>query len=110
MNELIPLPRASETAIERPAPRRPVASSVPPFAADDASQLREWMRVLWMRRYIVLTAIIIVTTLAGVHVFNTPASYEASAVVEILKEDNALAKPGDLDTSDRPDPNYEIDL
>lgn len=113
MNELMTPPnRTSETALERPAPRPlgPVASSVPPLAADDASQLREWLRVLWTRRYIVLTAVIIVTTLAGVHVFNTPPSYEASAVVEILKEDNALAKPGDLDTSDRPDPNYEVDL
>ncbi len=61
-----------------------------------AIHLREHWRVVWQRRWFVITVFVLVVGLVGVYSFLTPPVYEATATVEVQPQARRLAPGQDV--------------
>lgn len=105
-NRLMPMP-AVERSLERPLTDLNAARSYGP-AANEPSQLRDYLFVVLKRKWLILSLCVVITSLVAVQMFRQPSIYEAEATIRIeQKRGNVLAtsKDGNIFAS-QPDPNF----
>ena len=78
---------------------------------DEKVYVRRMWRAIRKRRWLIVVLAIVTTSIVTVEVFRTKSMYQASATVEIGKENRTLVRSGDLVIqSDEPDDNYYFSL
>jgi succinoglycan biosynthesis transport protein ExoP len=80
-NRLLPL---SPEAIDRPlrdlAQPAPVAAAA---AAQEPAHLREYLAVVFKRKWLILSLMVVVTSLVAIQMYRLPSQYEAQATIQI---------------------------
>lgn len=76
----------------------------------DGIDFREYFRRLRRHKWLILSIVIIVTTLATIRVYRTKDWYTASTVLEIGKENSTVLKSGSVTLNDDMDPNYLVNV
>jgi succinoglycan biosynthesis transport protein ExoP len=105
-NRLMPMP-AVERSLDRPLPDLSAARSYGP-AANEPSQLRDYLFVVLKRKWLILSLCLVITSLVAVQMFRQPSIFEAEAMIRIeQRRGNVLAtsKDGNIFAS-QPDPNF----
>ena len=74
-NRLMPVP-AVDRAIDRPLNDLTQVKSYGP-AANDPTQLRDYLFVILKRKWLILSLCLVVTSLVAVQMFRQPSIYEA---------------------------------
>ncbi|MGA9774282.1 MAG: polysaccharide biosynthesis tyrosine autokinase [Blastocatellia bacterium] len=77
---------------------------------DDKAQLREMLRALRKRKWLVASIVLIVTTLVTIEMIRAKAIYQATTIIEIGKENSTVVKTGDFVINDDSDPQYQVNL
>ncbi len=76
----------------------------------DQIDVREVWRRVRKHKWLILSVVTILTTLATIQVFRTKAWYTASTVIEIGKENSMVIKSEGLTLSDDSDPYYLVNV
>jgi uncharacterized protein involved in exopolysaccharide biosynthesis len=80
------------------------------YPADNQKiHLRELWRTVRKRKWLILTIVVIITTLATIEMYRTKNTYQASTLVEIGKDMTTLGRPGSIYGDDY-DPFYMVNI
>jgi len=80
-----------------------------PPADDQKIHLRELWRTVRKRKWLILTIVVIITTLATIEMYRTKNTYQASTLIEIGKDMTTLGRPGSIYGDDY-DPFYMVNI
>src|SRR4030095_14008389 len=80
-NRLMPLP-AVDRGIDRPLPDLTQIKSYGP-AANQPTQLRDYVFVVLKRKWLILSLCLVVTSLVAVQMFRQPSIYQAETTIRI---------------------------
>jgi len=73
--------------------------------------LRELLRIIRQRKWLVISIVIIVTTIVAIQMYRAKSIYQASAVIEVGKDSPTLVKAGEVVyQNDDMDPYYNINI
>ena len=92
-NRLMPLPNAPERALERPL--QDMASRPYRYygaTPAESTHLRDYFRIVMKRKWIILTLVLIVTSLATVQMYRQPLIFEASTMLQIEPKKDSVLK------------------
>lgn len=109
-NRLLPLspPHAN---LDRPlrdlAQPGTVPTAVPVAAvASEQAQLRDYIRIVLKRKWLILSVTLIVTSLVAIYMYRQPTIYEASATLQIDQRQRSYLKTAELNINTGNDPTY----
>ncbi|MEW6129411.1 MAG: polysaccharide biosynthesis tyrosine autokinase [Acidobacteriota bacterium] len=77
---------------------------------DDNHRLRDLLRIVRRRKWLILTLVFIITTLVTIEMYRTKSTYESSTLIEIGKDTNVSMRPGDLAVNEEYDPFYQVNI
>src|SRR5918997_5464386 len=93
-NRLLPL---SSEAIDRPLRDLAAAPVVAPAAsvsANEPAHLREYLAVILKRKWLILSLVVVVTTLAAIQMYRLPSIYEAQTTIQIEQRRSNVLETG----------------
>src|ERR1700752_678943 len=103
-NRLMPLPGTDRT-LDRPlSDLTPIKSYGP--AANEPSQLRDYLFVVLKRKWLILSLCVVVTSLVAIQMFRQPSIYEASATIRIEQRAKNILQSPQLVLNAQPDANF----
>src|SRR5689334_9732889 len=79
-------------------------------AEDDHIHVRELWRLIRKRKGLILSLMLIITTLVTVEMYRTKSIYQASAMVEVGKENAGFLKNGEVQMPDDSDLNPQMGI
>jgi polysaccharide biosynthesis transport protein len=103
-NRLMPLP-AVDRGIDRPLTDLTQVKSYGP-AANEPTQLRDYLFVILKRKWLILSLCLVVTSLVAVQMFRQPSIYEAEATIRIEQRKNNILQSDKFIIGGQPDPNF----
>ena len=103
-NRLMPLP-AVDRGIDRPLPDLTQVKSYGP-AANEPTQLRDYLFVILKRKWLILSLCLVVTSLVAVQMFRQPSIYEAEATIRIEQRKSNVLQTDKFIIGGQPDPNF----
>jgi capsular exopolysaccharide synthesis family protein len=103
-NRLMPLP-AVDRGIDRPITDLTQVKSYGP-AANEPTQLRDYLFVILKRKWLILSLCLVVTSLVAVQMFRQPSIYEAEATIRIEPRKNNVLQTDKFIIGGQPDPNF----
>lgn len=103
-NRLMPLP-AVDRAIDRPLNDLTQVKSYGP-AANDPTQLRDYLFVILKRKWLILSLCLVVTSLVAVQMFRQPSIYEAETTIRIEQRKTNVLQTDKFIIGGQPDPNF----
>jgi len=103
-NRLMPLPGVDRT-IDRPIPDLSPARSYGP-AANEPTQLREYLFVVLKRKWLIASLCLVVTSLVAVQMFRQPSIYQAETTIRIEQRQRNVLKLSDFSVNAAPDANF----
>jgi capsular exopolysaccharide synthesis family protein len=77
--------------------------------ADHKIHVRELWRTVRKRKWLIVSTVLVVTTLATVEVYRTRDSFQAATMIEIGKDSGMLGRPGSIFGDDY-DPFYMVNI
>ena len=77
--------------------------------AEHRIHVRELWRTVRKRKWLIISIVLVVTTLAAIEVYRTKNSYQATTMVEIGKDSAMLGRPGSIFGDDY-DPFYMVNI
>ena len=103
-NRLMPLP-AGDRTLDRPlSDLSPVKSYGP--AANEPTQLRDYLFVVLKRKWLILSLCVVVTSLVAVQMFRQPSIYQAEATVRIEQRTKNVLQTKEFVLNAQPDANF----
>ena len=103
-NRLMPLP-AGDRALDRPlGDLGPVRSYGP--AANEPTQLRDYLFVVLKRKWLILSLCLVVTSLVAVQMFRQPSIYQAESTIRIEQRTKNVLKTTEFVVNAQPDANF----
>ena len=103
-NRLMPLPTV-DRGIDRPLPDLTQVKSYGP-AANEPTQLRDYLFVILKRKWLILSLCLVVTSLVAVQMFRQPSIYEAETTIRIEQRKNNVLQTDKFIIGGQPDPNF----
>ena len=100
----MPLP-AVDRGIDRPLTDLTQVKSYGP-AANEPTQLRDYLFVILKRKWLILSLCLVVTSLVAVQMFRQPSIYEAEATIRIEQRKNNVLQTDKFIIGGQPDPNF----
>src|SRR3954447_4933950 len=89
-NRLLPLPTVETTAVERPFDMN-LSRGYGYSAAPAEVNVRDYLRVVLKRKWLILTLIVVVTSMVTIQMYRLPSIYQATTTIQIEpKKDNIL--------------------
>jgi capsular exopolysaccharide synthesis family protein len=104
-NRLMPMPAVDRTALERPLSDVNAARSYGP-AANEPTQLRDYLFVVLKRKWLILSLCLVVTSLVAVQMFRQPSIFQAETTIRIEQRKNSILQSDKLVISGPADPNF----
>ena len=102
-NRLMPLP-AVDRAIDRPLSDLQAKPYGP--AANEPTQLRDYLFIILKRKWLILSLCLVVTSLVAVQMFRQPSIYEAEATIRIEQRRSNVLQTDKFIIGGQPDPNF----
>ncbi len=103
-NRLMPLP-ASDRTLDRPlSDLTPIKSYGP--AANEPTQLRDYLFVILKRKWLILSLCVVVTSLVAVQMFRQPSIYQAESTVRIEQRTKNVLQTKEFVLNAQPDSNF----
>lgn len=103
-NRLMPLPVA-DRALEKPlTDTNPLRSYGP--AANEPTQLRDYLFVVLKRKWLILSLCLVVTSLVAVQMFRQPTLYQAETTIRIEQRKQSVLSTDKLVLNAQPDANF----
>jgi capsular exopolysaccharide synthesis family protein len=103
-NRLMPLPAVDRT-LDRPlSDLGPVKSYGP--AANEPTQLRDYLFVVLKRKWLILSLCLVVTSLVAVQMFRQPSIYQAETTIRIEQKKNNVLLGKEFVLNAQPDANF----
>jgi succinoglycan biosynthesis transport protein ExoP len=103
-NRLMPLPTV-DRGIDRPLTDLTQVKSYGP-AANEPTQLRDYLFVILKRKWLILSLCLVVTSLVAVQMFRQPSIYEAETTIRIEQRKNNVLQTDKFIIGGQPDPNF----
>lgn len=103
-NRLMSMP-AVERSLERPLSDIGQVRSYGP-AASEPNQLRDYLFVVFKRKWLILSLCLVVTSLVAVQMFRQPSIYEAEATIRIEQRSKNVLQTKDFVLNAQPDANF----
>lgn len=103
-NRLMPLP-AIDRGLDRPLNDLTQVKSYGP-AANEPTQLRDYLFVVLKRKWLILSLCLVVTSLVAVQMFRQPSIYEAEATIRIEQKKSNVLQTKEFIIGGQPDPNF----
>ncbi|HEY6805794.1 MAG TPA: polysaccharide biosynthesis tyrosine autokinase [Pyrinomonadaceae bacterium] len=103
-NRLMPLPGV-DRGIDRPLPDLSATRSYGP-AANEPSQLRDYVFVVLKRKWLILSLCLVVTSLVAVQMFRQPSIYQAESTIRIEQRQKSVLKTTEFVVNAQPDGNF----
>jgi succinoglycan biosynthesis transport protein ExoP len=103
-NRLMPLPGV-DRSIDRPLTDLNAAKSYGP-AANEPTQLRDYLFVVLKRKWLILSLCLVVTSLVAVQMFRQPSIYQAESTVRIEQRQKSVLKTTEFVVNAQPDANF----
>src|SRR5215203_4452663 len=103
-NRLMPIP-ASERGLDRPLNDIGQVRSYGP-AATEPNQLRDYLFVVFKRKWLILSLCLVVTSLVAVQMFRQPSIYEAEATIRVEQRTQNVLQTKDFILNAQPDGNF----
>ena len=103
-NRLMPMP-AVERSLERPLSDIAQVKSYGP-AANEPTQLRDYLFVVLKRKWLILSLCLVVTSLVAIQMIRQPSIYEAEATIRIEQRAKNVLQTKELVLNAQPDPNF----
>jgi capsular exopolysaccharide synthesis family protein len=103
-NRLIPLPAVDRT-LERPLSDLGQIKSYGP-AANEPTQLRDYLFVVLKRKWLILSLCLVVTSLVAVQMFRQPSIYQAEATIRIEQRSKNVLLGKEFVLNSQPDANF----
>lgn len=108
-NRLLPLAPTTET-LERPL--RDLSHAPPVVGSSSAGEpahLREYVAVVFKRKWLILSLMVVITSLVAIQMYRLPSIYEAKTQIEIAQKGKSIlstSRAGDLVIRGGNDANY----
>ena len=103
-NRLMPLPAVDRT-LDRPLSDLGPTKSYGP-AANEPTQLREYLFVVLKRKWLILSLCLVVTSLVAVQMFRQPSIYQAESTIRIEQKKNNVLLGKEFVLNAQPDANF----
>ncbi|PWT90589.1 MAG: hypothetical protein C5B55_09490 [Blastocatellia bacterium] len=103
-NRLMPMP-AVERSLDKPLTDLNAARSYGP-AANEPTQLRDYLFVILKRKWLILSLCLVVTSLVAVQMFRQPSIYEAETTIRIEQRKSNILQSDKLVIGGQLDPNF----
>src|ERR1700741_3015386 len=101
-NRLMPIP-AVERGLDRPLNDVSQVRSYGP-AANEPTQLRDYLFVVLKRKWLILSLCLVVTSLVAVQMFRQPSIFQAETTIRIEQRRNNILQSDKFVISGQPDP------
>ena len=103
-NRLMPLP-ATDRTLDRPlSDLNPIKSYGP--AANEPTQLRDYLFVVLKRKWLILSLCVVVTSLVAVQMFRQPSIFQAESTVRIEQRTKNVLQTKEFVLNAQPDANF----
>jgi len=103
-NRLMPM-SAVERTLDKPLSDLNQVRSYGP-AANEPSQLRDYLFVILKRKWLILSLCLVVTSLVAIQMFRQPSIYEAEATIRIEQRNKSVLSTDKFVLNAQPDPNF----
>jgi succinoglycan biosynthesis transport protein ExoP len=103
-NRLMPLPGV-DRSLDRPLTDLSAAKSYGP-AANEPTQLRDYLFVVLKRKWLIISLCLVVTSLVAVQMFRQPSIYQAESTVRIEQRQKSVLKTTEFVVNAQPDANF----
>lgn len=90
-NRLLPLPSEQ---LDRPLRDLAAATTAVPAVSTEQPHLREYLAVVLKRKWLILSLVVIVTSLATIQMYRMPSIYEASTQIQIEQKARSVVETG----------------
>lgn len=106
-NRLVPVP-GIEPALDRPLNDMAQPKSYGPYGAArvDGNHLRDYLFVVFKRKWLILTLVLVVTSLVTIQMFHMPSVYEAETTIRIEPKPRSVLQTREIVISAQTDPNF----
>jgi capsular exopolysaccharide synthesis family protein len=106
-NRLLPLP-SGDRAVDRPL-EAPISRGYGYSGGAAEVNVRDYLMVIYKRKWLILTLVLIITSLATIQMYRLPSIYEAQSVIQIEPRRDSILKSGKeivINTGNQKDPAY----
>src|SRR5499426_795951 len=64
--------------------------------ADKLARLREWRRIIYRHKWLILSIVLIILPLATIQAYRAKPIYQATTTIDVRPETSSLSKTGDV--------------
>ncbi|MGH9943278.1 MAG: GumC family protein [Pyrinomonadaceae bacterium] len=107
-NRLMPLSPTTAAGIDRPLREltQPATATGGAYLGIEPTHLRDYLNVVWKRKWLILSLIVVVTTLVAIQMYRLPSLYEAHTTIMIEPKARIGIKTKDVTINQGTDPAY----
>jgi succinoglycan biosynthesis transport protein ExoP len=103
-NRLVPVP-AIDRALDRPLSE--IAQSKPyGTSAAEPTNIRDYLHVVLKRKWLILSLVVVITSLATIQMFRQPSIYEGVTTIRIEQKPKSVLQTKELVINSGTDPNF----
>ncbi|MBA3323035.1 MAG: GumC family protein, partial [Pyrinomonadaceae bacterium] len=109
-NRLMPLSPTAAAGLDRPlrdlTQSPAIAASGGTYLGLEPTHLRDYLNVVWKRKWLLLSLLVVVTTLVAIQMYRMPSIYEAETMIQIEPKTRIGIKTKDIVINQGTDPGY----
>src|ERR1700730_3685101 len=103
-NRLVPVP-AIDRALDRPLSE--IAQAKPyGISATEPTNIRDYLHVVLKRKWLILSLVVVITSLATIQMFRQPSIYEGATTIRIEPKPKSVLQTKELVINSGTDPNF----
>ena len=72
----------------------------------EPTHLRDYLNIVWKRKWLILSLLVVVTTLVAIQMYRLPSIYEAATMIQIEPKTRIGIKTKDIVINQGTDPGY----
>jgi len=107
-NRLMPFTPPAAGSIDRPLRdlTQPQTATGGTYLGIEPTHLRDYLSVVWKRKWLIFSLIVVVTTLVAIQMYRLPSIYEARTTIQIEPKARSLIKTKEVVINQGSDPAY----